>query len=96
VNWGGFSSSTATKLFVPPEALSAGGAPPVSLHKRKVASDAEISADPIHSEIVGIGALLTQTQKLTVLVRTQAPCYNLSTSCQTSGSKVSTSTLGSA
>ena len=44
--------------------------------RRRIASDAEISADPIRSEIVGIGALLTQTQKLTVLVRTRAPCYN--------------------
>jgi hypothetical protein len=53
-------------------------------------------ADPIHSEIVGIGALLTQTQKPTVPGRTRAPCYNFSTTHQTSGSNVSKSALGSA
>jgi hypothetical protein len=69
---------------------------PRSRGKRKVAGDAEISADPIHSEIVGIGALLMQTQQ------THRPSTNTSAllqffhKLQTSGSEVSTSALGSA
>ena len=50
-------ASTDTRLFVPPETVRAGNAPPAGLHQWKIRRDAEIGADPIDGEIVGIRAL---------------------------------------